>query len=452
MRHFLNILFGIALTGVGVPLALAQATAEKEAEEPGLLEMIISKIPLYITALLVFLVFLVVAVIVKKSVESRLAAKIEEEHQEALIISGRLSFLAVVLIGTTIALSIAGIDLTALLAALAFGISFGLQDTIANFVAGLGILASRPFKLGDFININGKLGKVVEIRTRATYLRTIDGLRLIVPNAELYKSQVLSYTSNPTRRVKVPVYCRYGVNMEEVFKICINVAKKHKEVMLQPKPSVVFTDLADYYIELTLRFWVVTGTPWFILRSKIFGEIEQRLEEAGLEAPYPITSLSTEEDVEYGVLKTQPMTENEVKAWVTERNGMNEEFAKRREELLKDEPAAQAAAATVDTPGNAFMHNPNFPIASAVMKAAAAQPQPGAVQPQQVAQPQPVVEQPQPATTQSQQVAPAPEPAPAPVAPAPQQNPVPTQPQPAPEPAPATGPAPQQNPPPVNPV
>ena len=402
MDHLLRLIFGIQI-------AFAQAAgAEKVAAEPGIFEFIVLKLPLWISAAVIFIIFIAIAFIVKGSVESRLASKIEEEHQEVMIISGRLSFVAVITIGATIALSVAGIDLTVMLAGLAFGISFGLQDTIANFVAGLGILAARPFKIGDWILVNGKFGKVVEIRTRATYLKTADGLRLIVPNAELYKSAVLSYTSNPMRRIKVPVYCRYGIRLEDVTRICLKVLKTKKQILLEPKPYVLVVDMADYYIELQVRFWIMTGTAWLKLRSKVFAQIHQLLEEAGLDAPYPVTSLSTEEDIETGAFKARVMDKDEVKEMISEREKYQQELDLKKEEILAEAPVAVVKTG-VDQAGVTFLKTPEQPAVQAQQQVAQVQQtEPaGQVPPLQQADQPPVASAPVP-IAQTSQPAPAP--------------------------------------------
>jgi small conductance mechanosensitive channel len=342
---------------LGVQTVFAQTSAGgRESESPlDILGFLLEKLPLWLTAVVVFGLSLVAGAMVKNMVENRLASKIEEEHQEVLIISGRVAFVIVAVIGTTIALAIAGINITTLLAAVGFGISFGLQDTISNFVAGLGILASRPFTIGDWIKINGNTGKVVEIRTRATYLKTFDGLRLIVPNSELYKTQVLSYTSNPMRRLKVPVYCRYGMNIQDVIAICLKEVKKNPKIFLEPKPHVVITDLADSYIALETRFWVDSKSLWRRIQSEIFMNIQSRLEEAGLDAPYAVTSLSFENDIESAVLKTKSLDPNEFSELIKTRMAEESAISKKRQELVTQENFVIPHYDNVDQSGKSFL-------------------------------------------------------------------------------------------------
>jgi small-conductance mechanosensitive channel len=348
MEKIIQIIFGIQT-------AFAQSTVDKDGNVSfNVLAYVIANLPLWITAVIVFVVSLVIGYFTKGIVENRLASKIPEEHQEVLIISGRVAFIIVAIIGTTIALAIAGIDITTLLAAIGFGISFGLQDTIANFVAGLGILASRPFTIGDWIKVNGSTGKVVEIRTRATYLKTFDGLRLIVPNKALYSGKVLSYTSNQLRRIKVPIYCRYLVDVKDVIEICLNVVRSNPQIYQEPKPNVVFIDFADYYMNLEVRFWVDSKGLWRRIQSDVFIQIQKRLEEAGLDSPYPVTSLSLEQDAEAVVLKHQAIDPDSFSKMMNARMAEEEAFAKRRQELVNWQKMTQTAE-VADLSGASFL-------------------------------------------------------------------------------------------------
>lgn len=352
MQNFLNNLLNI-------PVAYAQSTSgEKEASGvANILGFIVQNLPLWITAVVVFVASLAIGAIVKRMVESRLASKITDEHQEVLIISGRIAFLVTVTIGATISLAIAGINITALLAAAGFGISFGLQDTIANFVAGLAILASRPFGIGDWIKVNGQTGKVVEIRTRATYLQTFDGLRLIVPNSQLYKGEVLSYTSNPMRRLKVPVYTRYGASSKEVVAICMHVVKNNPKILLQPKPYVVVSDLADSYMSFEVRFWVDSKSLWRRIQSSVFMGIQKRLEETGMDAPYSVTSLSFEQDLESTVLKTRQMEKEDIQMLLNERLAQEQAQTEQKKKLMQD-ATPSVTPAVLDQSGSSFLQAP----------------------------------------------------------------------------------------------
>jgi small-conductance mechanosensitive channel len=352
---------GILRTILGVGTVFAQDATPAKSESINLVAFILSNLPLWITAAVILVASIVIAFIVKKTVESRLAAKVTEEHQEILLLSGRVSFVSVAAFGITVALAVAGINLTSVIAAVAFGISFGLQDTIANFVAGLGILASKPFTIGDWIKVEGQMGKVENIKTRTTFLKTYNGERLIVPNATLYKGNVMSYTSNPLRRIKVPVYPRYECDWKDVIKLCMNVAKSNPKIYQEPKPNVVFIDFMDYYVWMELRFWVDSKGMWRRIQSDVFSQIQNKLFETGMYCPYPVTNLSfVEEDENFldrqesYVWRTKDMSPEDMKACEQKRMESLDKFAKARQELYRSQTAT-AQAVPADTSGAAFL-------------------------------------------------------------------------------------------------
>ena len=342
---------------LGIQTVFAQSTAaagDKPASSAfNVLEFIWTNAPLWLTAVIVFILSMVLAYVVKSSVEIRLAKKISEEQKEMQIMTGRVAFVIVALIGVSLSLTIAGINMTTLLAAIGFGLSFGLQDIVANFVAGIYILASRPFTIGDWIQAGGQIGKVEMIGSRATFLKTYDGLRLIVPNSSLFKNNVLSYTSNPLRRLKIPVYTRYYVSLKDVFSICMNAVKSHPNIYLEPKPNMVVVDMSDYYMYLELRVWVDSKGLWKRIQSQLFGEIQKKLEEAGMDSPYPVTSLSLEPDAEAYVVKTKTVSDDELKKMMAEREASDAEYSKKREELIKMQQIIQQPQ-VYDQSGTAF--------------------------------------------------------------------------------------------------
>ena len=156
--------------------AFAATQAEEVAsgtalELASLIEFVLTRIPLWIAGFVVIVLSVIVAKVGRRIIENKLAEKgIEEEHKELQILGGRITYTAILTLGITIGLKIAGIDLTTILAAVAFGIGFALKDLIMNFLAGIMILLGQQFTIGDFISIGGTLGKVVEIQSRVTIL------------------------------------------------------------------------------------------------------------------------------------------------------------------------------------------------------------------------------------------------------------------------------------------
>lgn len=285
-------------------LAAAKTITEREEAPIGLagkiasmLEFFFDRVPYWIAAFVVFIVSIGIAKMMKNFVEGRLSAKIDEEHQEVLVLAGRLTYVGTLALGITVSLKIAGIDITTILAAVAFGIGFALRDLIMNFIAGIYLLVSRQFTIGDFIKVGNVIGKVVEIQTRATILKSIDGTKLIVPNAELFSNSVTSFTSNPMRRVVVPLYVAYGTDLDYAIKIAMNILHGHEKILKKPAPSVIIKDYGDSSIDLAARFWVPTSAGWVKIRSEVIKLMDKAFFEAGIHIPYETYHLETSTDI-----------------------------------------------------------------------------------------------------------------------------------------------------------
>lgn len=290
---------------LNVALAAANVVAGKtaEAEQSGLVsnlaELInafIGKIPQWIAAFVILVVFFGLSRIAKSAVEGKMASKLDEEHQDLLVLSGRITYVGTLTLGIIIALKVAGVDLTALLAAGAFGIGFALRDLIMNFLAGVMILINRQFTIGDFIKVGSATGKIVEIQSRVTILKSVDGTKIIVPNSEFFTNAITSFTSNPMRRVVVPLYAAYGTDLDYATKIALRVLKHHPKILKKPGPSVIIKDYGDSTIDLAARFWILTKDGVIKVRSEILKLMDKAFQEAGIDVPYNVLHLETSQD------------------------------------------------------------------------------------------------------------------------------------------------------------
>ena len=278
--------------------AAGQVAGETAGELTKLIAVVLTKIPLWIAAVIVIVMGVLFAKMARKIIENKLAEKgIDEEHQEVQILGGRLAYSLVMVMGVTVGLKIAGIDLTTIIAAVAFGIGFALKDLIMNFLAGIMILVSRHFTIGDFIKVGSTIGKVVEIQARVTVLQAIDGTKVIVPNADLFKKQVTSFTSNPMRRIELKVGVDYRNNLENAMKIALKTTKDTKGIQLEPKPAVLVDTFADSGVVIKIRAWVDSKGGWVKIKSRLIQGIKQDFDAHGVRIPWPIRTVVNDSDL-----------------------------------------------------------------------------------------------------------------------------------------------------------
>lgn len=196
-----------------------------------------------------------------------------------------------VALGVVLAFGKAGVDperLALLGGALGVGIGFGLQNVVSNFVSGLILVAERPMKVGDIIEIGALVGQVKRIGIRSSTVHSLDGAEVIVPNAELISGQLVNWTlSDARRRVELTVGTGYAHDPREVKAILEKVARTQPGVLSDPRPDVLCTGLGESSIDFAIRVW----TPDFGSGSRVRSELAQRvyaaLGEAGIEIPFP---------------------------------------------------------------------------------------------------------------------------------------------------------------------
>ena len=196
-----------------------------------------------------------------------------------------------VIVAMVIALAQLGLDLQkiALVAgALSIGIGFGLQAVVSNFVSGLILLAERPIRVGDIINVKGEEGRVHRIHVRATEIETADRASVIIPNSELITGLVKNWThGNTFSRIVVKVGVGYDSEVEKVRDILLEIARAHPSVMQSPAPVVFLTGFGDSAINFELNAVVRNIADGGATKSDICFSIIARFREAGIVMPYP---------------------------------------------------------------------------------------------------------------------------------------------------------------------
>ncbi len=198
-----------------------------------------------------------------------------------------------------IVLGILGVSITALgalLGLLGLGIAFALQDLIANFISGLLILITRPFKIGDQIEADGEKGTIKDINIRATQIKTYDGRKAIIPNSNLYNNIVINNTAYNERRFEVVVGIGYEENIKKAKKLAKESLKESELIKEEPKPQVLVDELGGSSVNLKLRGW--TQPEMANLKqstSEITQKIKEKYDENGINIPFPIRTIYYED-------------------------------------------------------------------------------------------------------------------------------------------------------------
>ncbi|MFN0186239.1 MAG: mechanosensitive ion channel family protein [Aquabacterium sp.] len=235
---------------------------------------------------------LVLALWLSAALESRLLSAPGNVDLSVRKIAANGTRAVLLLVGLLLALSAAGIPLTALSVlggALGVGIGLGLQRLAANYVSGFVILAERSLRIGDVVKVDNFEGRITDIKTRYTVIRSPTGRESIVPNEMLITQRVESNSlADPKVALTSSVQVAYGTDLASLMPALVGVMLAVPRVLAEPAPSVQLTAFAADGLELTLVFWIDdshngTGN----VRSEVNLAVLAALNVRGVEIPFP---------------------------------------------------------------------------------------------------------------------------------------------------------------------
>ena len=184
-----------------------------------------------------------------------------------------------------------GFSALAILAGLlGIGIGFGLRNITENFISGLIILAERPIKIGDFIQLGpGDLeGQVRRIRARSTTVVTRDNISVIIPNSEFVAGRVTNWShGDPKVRIAIVVGVAYGSDTHLVRKVLLEVAGRHGKVLDKPSPEVEFKAFGSSSLDFVLRGWIDQQVDRFRIASDLRFAIDASFRKFKIEIAFP---------------------------------------------------------------------------------------------------------------------------------------------------------------------
>ncbi len=226
------------------------------------------------------------------------------EHRTLELAIGRLAQAGILLVGVLIAVTAAFPSFTPanLISTLGIGgvaIGFAFKDIFQNFLAGILILVTRPFGVGDQIRFKDYEGAVEDIQTRATYIKTYDGRRVIVPNGELYTNSVTVNTAFPERRWQYDVGIGYGDDVERARAIILRVLREAEDVSPDPAADVIVVELAESTVNLRARWWTKSQiADGLKAQDRVLTGVRQALTAAGIDLPFPTRQILLHDQTE----------------------------------------------------------------------------------------------------------------------------------------------------------
>lgn len=225
-----------------------------------------------------------------KQLVGRLLTQLSGQAQTAV---SRILQWVVVLLGIFVAMtlifpSVKIADLLSLLGVGGVAIGFAFRDILQNFFAGLIILLTEPFEIGDQIVVEGFEGTVIKIETRGTYLRTYDGRVVIIPNAELFTDSVIVNTAREKRRSQYDIGIGYGDDIGRAKELILEALQGIDGISSDPAPEALVVDLAGSSINIRARWWTDPERATVIhTQDKVLTAVVEKLVSNGIDLPFP---------------------------------------------------------------------------------------------------------------------------------------------------------------------
>ena len=259
-------------------------------------EALVLMVPNLVVAILVFVIFLFLAKGSAKLVD-KISGKVTEKSTLNDLLSRTVSLL-VIGVGLFLTLGILKLDktVTSLLAGagiLGLALSFAFQDTAANFMAGIFLIIRKPVNVGDIIQSNTHMGRVVEMNLRNTVLKSFQGQFIYVPNKDVYQNAVINYSLLGIRRVDIEIGVSYGDDLEKAKEITLNAVKALEFVNKNNDISLYYKEFGSSSINFVLMFWIdyTEESNFFSARSEAIMSVKKAFDKNGITIPFPIRTL-----------------------------------------------------------------------------------------------------------------------------------------------------------------
>tara|TARA_B100000963_G_C22621921_1_gene670379 strand:- start:96 stop:1139 length:1044 start_codon:yes stop_codon:yes gene_type:complete len=239
---------------------------------------------------LLLIIFVTGASYLKKILRDRILPRFVQDEGLQYTLS-RMSQYSVVVIGILVSFQFLGVDFTGLAVIFGFlsvGVGFGLQNITSNFISGLIVLFERPISVGDRVVVNGIEGDIEEINIRATKVKTLENISIIVPNSDFVSKDVINYShGDPTFKLIIDVGVAYDSDLDLVLQALDEVARESTSVMKRRKHDIHLRSFGDSAWNMKLIVWIPNVKNRYAIQNELNQAILRKFNEHGIDIPFP---------------------------------------------------------------------------------------------------------------------------------------------------------------------
>ncbi|QYO69741.1 small-conductance mechanosensitive channel MscS [Vibrio cholerae] len=198
----------------------------------------------------------------------------------------RYTLFIIVLIAALSRIGVQTASVVAVIGAAGLAVGLALQGSLSNFAAGVLIVAFRPFKSGDYVEIGGVAGSVDSIQIFQTVLKSPDNKMVVVPNSAVIGGAITNYSRHETRRVDMVIGVSYKSDLQKTKRVLRETLEKDPRILKDPDITIGVLTLADSSINFVVRPWCKTEDYWKVYFDSMQA-IKEALDANGIEIPFP---------------------------------------------------------------------------------------------------------------------------------------------------------------------
>ena len=181
-------------------------------------------------------------------------------------------------------------SIVAVIGAAGLAIGLALQGTLSNVAAGVMIIFFRPIKIGDFVDVNSKMGTVKDITLNFIELASLDNVQIIIPNAQVWGNTITNYSVYPTRRAEWEFGVGYGANLADAEKIIRDTIMADPRSHVDPEPFIQVNTLNASSVDFLVRVWC-DRTAYFAYQADMKRQVKEALDAGGIDIPFPTRTI-----------------------------------------------------------------------------------------------------------------------------------------------------------------
>ncbi|CQJ63422.1 protein involved in stability of MscS mechanosensitive channel [Yersinia intermedia] len=198
----------------------------------------------------------------------------------------RYSILAFTIVAVLGRLGVQTASVIAVIGAAGLAVGLALQGSLSNFAAGVLLVAFRPFKAGEYVDLGGVAGTVVQVQIFSTTLRTVDDKIIVVPNGKIIANNIINTSREPNRRTDMVIGVAYDADIDVVKKVLGDIIAADKRIMHDKGVTVRLNEMAASSLNFTVRVWTTNGDAmevyWDLMES-----FKRALDANKIGIPYP---------------------------------------------------------------------------------------------------------------------------------------------------------------------